>query len=803
MKHRLFQSLSLAVLLGTSVTVSHAQTALYPQLFPLTDVKLGEGPLLRAMQLNDSVLLAYDAGRLMQPYEHEAGIEESGKPFANWVGLDGHVGGHYVSALAIAWASCQDENTRKQLAERLDWCLDRIAKAQQAWENGTDTLMRGYVGGVPRSKEFFTRFASGEIDVVWKWWVPFYNIHKLYAGLRDAWLYAGREDARRMFLRLCDWGVAMTQHLSDEQIEQSLQQEYGGMNEMYADAYAMTGEAKYLKEACRFSHKWLLQGMAGHKSATLDNRHANTQVPKVIGFERVYQQHAHTPASCGGDEAYGEAARFFWQDVVTQRTIAVGGNSINEWFPAAAKYHRFITSAEGVESCNSYNMLKLSECLFMDEHDSCYADFYESTLLNHILSTQHPVTGGYVYFTPARPQHYRVYSQTNQAMWCCVGSGMENHGKYGEFIYTRSVNNDTLWVNLFAASTLNWKARDMVIEQTTSFPYEPVTRIKVQGKGTFALMVRIPWWTQGGFSLSVNGKPLACNAEKGYAVVHRKWKKGDVVEVSLPMNIRVEPLPHAEDYVAVKYGPVLLCAKTDTEDLRGLHADDSRMGHIAAGKQLNIYSAPILLGDRDELQSAIRPVDTGKLTFDFGSYQVLNAEGKRLVLQPFNTLHDSRYMMYWLNVTPEKWQQMQAEAKRQEDSVQAVHARTIDYVQPGRQQSEADHGMLQEKTKQGAAHDERFRQANKGWFEYSMNVGEEQTSRILMVKYWAAERGNATVSVDGTPVLTVESARDEDKFANAQCEIPAALLQGKQTVKVRVTSNGRSLPVYELRIVKP
>ena len=173
MKKRIIRPLFLTLLTAVCTTVCPAQTALYPQLFPLTDVTLGEGPLLRAMMLNDSVLLAYDAGRLMQPYEHEAGIEESGKPFANWTGLDGHVGGHYLSALSIAWASCRDEATKKRLAERLDWCLERINQAQKAWDNGPDTLMHGYVGGVPRSKEFFTRFASGEVDVVWKWWVPF------------------------------------------------------------------------------------------------------------------------------------------------------------------------------------------------------------------------------------------------------------------------------------------------------------------------------------------------------------------------------------------------------------------------------------------------------------------------------------------------------------------------------------------------------------------------------------------------------------------------------------------------------
>lgn len=781
-------------LLACSAGVS--QSRLYPRLFDLTDVELTDGVFKRAMMLNDSVLLAYDAGRLMQPFEHQAGIEESGAAFRNWTGLDGHVGGHYITALAVSYASCRDEAVKRQLGERLDWCLGRLKAVQDKWNVDADNRMHGYIGGVPGSREFFTRYASGEVDVVWKWWVPFYNVHKIFAGLRDAWLYAGREDAREMFIGLCDWGVNIIGGLTDEQIEASLNQEYGGMNEVFADAYQMTGDMKYLEAARKFSHKWLLNGMAAHNASTLDNRHANTQVPKVVGFERVYQQdHA---------SEYGEAARFFWSDVVGERTIAVGGNSINEWFPTKKKYADFITSIEGVESCNSYNMLKLSEDLFLSDGDSRYVDFYEGTLFNHILSTQHPRTGGYVYFTPARPQHYRVYSQVNEDMWCCVGSGMENHGKYGEFVYSHSVGNDSLWVNLFIASRLDWKKRKTVVEQTTMFPYEQSTELKVNGKGSFTLLVRIPEWTDGKFSMTVNGKKADYTTCRGYAAITRKWKRGDVVKVALPMDIRVEPLNNYTDYVAFKYGPILLGARTGQDNLRGLHADDSRMGHIAGGERKNIYTAPMLIGERSRLADALKLVDKEKLIFRIEGYDVHNGGGAPLLLQPFNTIHDSRYMMYWLNVTKEKWARMQAESKAREDSIQALEARTVDYVVTGTQQSEADHFMQQEGTRQGAFNDEYYRQAEDGHFTYRMNPGTEgdESPKSLMLRYWGRDRGMVEASIDGNTVCVLDAKGDSDGFINVEYPLNPDFIKGKKRVEVRLSSKGKGLRVYYLRITK-
>lgn len=292
-----------ALLMAAGAT---AQSKLYPQLFDLDEVTIDSGPFLHAMKLNNKVLLEYDADRLLQPYEKQAGLPESGAAFENWGGdrgLDGHVGGHYLSALAIAWRSCPDAAVKTQLKERMDKFVDRLKDCQDAWDKNENAVMHGYVGGVPHSYDLWTTFAAGDMTEYWASWVPLYNIHKTFAGLRDAWLYGDNETARAMFLRLCDWGVNLISGLTDQQVQDVLGNEHGGINEMFADVYQMTGDEKYLDASKRYAHQWLLSGMANRRSTTIDNVHANTQVPKVIGFERTYQQdHA---------AMYGRAAQFF------------------------------------------------------------------------------------------------------------------------------------------------------------------------------------------------------------------------------------------------------------------------------------------------------------------------------------------------------------------------------------------------------------------------------------------------------------------------------------------------------------
>lgn len=776
-----------------AVVTAKAQSKLHPQLFDLSDVAITEGAFLHAQNLNYRTLLQYDINRLMQPYEKQAGLIESGKAFPSWSGLDGHVGGHYLSALAISYASCQDANTKILIKERLDRFVDRLKDCQDAWDKCDNPSMHGYCGGMPRSLEVWTAFANGDFRKYNNTWAPFYNVHKSMAGLRDAWLYADNETAKDVFLKFCDWGVNLISKLSDSQMQRALNNEPGGINEVFADAYQMTGNETYLKAAKRYAHEKFLNGMANGHTSVLDNVHANTQVPKFIGFERTYQQ-GHSPLS------YGKAAKNFWTNVTRQRSIVIGGNSVGEWFPTEKEYGNFITSREGVESCNTYNMLKLTEDLFADEHDSKYGDFYERALYNHILSSQNPQTGGYVYFTPERPQHYRVYSQVNQAMWCCVGTGMENHGKYMEFAYTHS--KDSLYINLFIPTRLNWKAKGIKLIQETKFPYRPLSRIIIGKGGRFTMLIRHPFWSKG-FKVMVNGVETKADEIKGFLPINRKWKKGDVVEISLPMKVSVEPLENYADYVAFTYGPVVLGAKTGNNDLDGLFADGSAKGHVANGKLYDLYSAPLLIGDRDRLTEAIEMSDADSLHFRINGYYN-DPKWKGLMLEPFAGIHEARYMMYWLNVDSTKWETVKTELEAQEAAAQILDSRTIDYVNTGTQQSETDHDMHQTKSRSGVYNGEYYRTGQQ--FSYQLQTKGKSQGVTLMCRYWGGDKGKYEfdIKINNTTIATEKLEGGADDFVDKEYEIPSPLLEGKTEVRVEFQAkNGKTAgPVYYIRLLK-
>ncbi|MCF0203627.1 MAG: glycoside hydrolase family 127 protein, partial [Bacteroidaceae bacterium] len=544
MKTHFFAACLLAASLG-----ANAQDKLYPNEFPLSQVTLLDGVLLKARDLNIKTLLQYDCDRLMAPYRKEAGLKMKAECYPNWDGLDGHVGGHYLTAMAINAAT-----GNKECRKRMEYIIDEIAECAKANNKKHPEWGKGYMGGMPNSENIWKRFKDGDFSVYNGSWAPFYNLHKMYAGLRDAWLYCGNEKAKGLFLEFCDWAVFITANLSDEQMERMLGNEHGGMNEVIADAYAITGDTKYLDCAKRFSHKRLMVPMSQRQDC-LDNMHANTQVPKAIGFGRI--------AELSGSQDYYTASEYFWETVTGRRSLAFGGNSRREHFPANNACMDFINDIDGPETCNTNNMLKLTEGLHRRNPEARYADYFELATFNHILSSQHPGHGGYVYFTPARPRHYRNYSAPNKAMWCCVGTGMENHGKYGQFIYTHKGN--ALFVNLYAASQLDWKERGIVLRQETGFPYAESSKIKIEkGKGEFSLMVRYPGWVRPGeFKVSVNGQPVeVITGPSSYVSISRKWKKGDEVSIDFPMHSELKYLPNEPQYIAIMHGPILLGMKT-------------------------------------------------------------------------------------------------------------------------------------------------------------------------------------------------------------------------------------------------
>lgn len=778
-----------------SIMTTNAQDKLYADEFPLADVTLTGGPLKAARDLNIKTLLQYDCDRLMAPYRKEAGLTPKAKTYPNWDGLDGHVGGHYLTAMAIN-AATGDEECKK----RMEYIIDEIAECADANDRNHPDWGKGYMGGFPGSEKLWPSFKEGNFGIYFRAWAPFYNLHKMYAGLRDAWLYCGNEKARNLFLRFSDWAVELTSGLSDEQMEQMLGNEHGGMNEVLADAYAISKNQKYLDCAKRFSHKRLLTPMSKRQD-TLDNMHANTQVPKAVGFARI--------AELNGDESYYHAAAFFWDVVTGERSLAFGGNSRREHFPSKEACTDFINDIDGPESCNTNNMLKLTEDLHRRNPEARYADYYELATFNHILSTQHPEHGGYVYFTPARPRHYRNYSAPNEAMWCCVGTGMENHGKYGQFIYTKV--GKALFVNLFVPSELNWKEQGVKLRQETDFPYGEQSKITVtEGKGTFQMMIRYPGWVKPHeFSVSVNGQPVSVvTGPSSYVCIDRKWKKGDVVEFHFPMHSSVAYLPNVPQYVALLHGPILLGMKTGTEDLAHLIADDSRFGQYAGGKKLPISEAPILINDNPEdIAKQLIPVSGKPLHFTL-STQLENAIHNELM--PFFEIHDSRYMMYWLTLSEKGYKDYLDGLAKAERERQILEERTVDKVQPGEQQPETDHKMETDRSNTGNTNDVFWRDARDGhYFSYLMQTNG-LTNLQLQLKYWGVGEWKThefDILVDDVVVKSVNNTGKYriSEFKYEAYDIPEELLKGKTQVRVKfVAKPGKQIgEIYEVRLLKP
>ncbi len=791
---KIFSIILLILLAFTFSNLLDAQNKLYSNEFPLQDVQLLDGPFKHARDLNIKVLLEYDVDRLLAPYLKEAGLQPKGESYKNWEGLDGHIGGHYLTAMAMN-AATGDTECKK----RMEHMISEIKACQEANAKNNPDWGVGYAGGVPNSKNIWPSFKNGEFRTFRSAWVPWYNLHKMFAGLRDAWLYAENKDAKEIFLKFCNWAIDITSNLSDEQMQSMLDTEHGGMNEIFTDAYQITGEEKYLTAAKRFSHRMLLDAMAADID-NLDNKHANTQVPKAIGFQRI--------AELSKDPNYAEAGRFFWETVTGNRTLAFGGNSRREHFPSVSSCIDFVNDVEGPESCNSYNMLKLTEDLFRMNPSVKYVDYYERALYNHILSIQHPEHGGYVYFTPARPRHYRVYSAPNEAMWCCVGSGMEDHGKYNQFIYAHA--NDSLYLNLFVASELNWKEKGVRVKQETQFPYEEKTKLTItEGSSDFTLMVRYPSWVKdGALTITVNGKKIKFNSHpSSFIPIDRNWNNGDEVHITVPMHTSVEKMPNVPNYFAFLHGPILLAAKTGAEDLQGLVADDSRWGHIAHGEKLPVDKAPIIIeDDLSKIGEKLIPVENKPMHFKTPDFKMVN--WINIEFEPFFQIHDSRYMMYWMALSNSAYQAYLDSLAILEKERLDLQNRTVDFVAPGEQQPEADHAMETSRSNSGNFQDEFWRDArNEGYFSYRLATKGE-TNVSLIVRYWGAEWGNRKfdISIDDEKLISEDNTGrwNLSSFQEVEYSIPDSMVNGKDYIRVKFQAQPRNTAgaVYYIRLVK-
>lgn len=755
------------------------------QLFKLSEVSLLESPFKAAEQTDLKYMLQLEPDKLLAPFLREAGLRPKAESYGNWesAGLDGHTAGHYLSALAQMYASTGNAECKK----RLDYMVGELARCQQKNNDG-------YVGGVPGGNRMWLLVKTGDFSEYNKKWVPWYNLHKLFAGLRDCYLLAGNKQAKDVFIKLTDWAYNELEGLSTEQVQQMLAAEHGGMNEVCADAAAITGDNKYRLLAEKFCHHAILSPLTRNQDK-LSGLHANTQIPKVIGFERIFE--------LSDDSAYHHAARFFWSTVKNNRSISIGGNSVREHFNPAGNFATMLESEQGPETCNSYNMLKLTRMLFMRDPRAEYIEFYERLLYNHILSSQHPQRGGFVYFTPIHPHHYRVYSTADESFWCCVGSGMENHGKYGELIYTHT---DTdVYVNLFIPSVLNWKEKGIRLIQHTKFPESEKSdlSLRLDRPSRFSIYIRKPEWVKGNaFTVIVNNQAVQhAHSTAEYIQLNRTWKTGDRITVILPMKNTVEHLPDHSPWVSFLHGPVVLASATDTMDLAGLRGDSSRWGHIALGPFYPLSKAPLLLKEGGDLADALQPVNKDALTFSLGG-RIVQPAFKNLLLIPFYKVHDTRYVLYWPVTSKDSIGQKERELEMLDERYVKYANRTVDVVAPGEQQPETDHALSFEQSATGVFGNWHWRSAS-GYFSYSMRMTPAVKS--LYIAYNGKEKDrDFDVYIDDIKIAHVKLDQSgTDDLVSKEYSVPEQLKANKKVIIKFVASPGsQTASIYDVRLLQ-
>ena len=596
------------------------------QPFPLSQVRLLDSPFRDAMLRDGNYLLSLDTDRLLYTFRVNAGLPVSAQPYGGWEDLKcelrGHTAGHYLSACSLMYAGTGDVRFKQRVAT----IVAGLAECQNAL--ATNGSHAGYLSAFPES--FIDRVEQRKSV-----WAPWYTLHKIMAGLLDANQLAGNARALEVLTNMANWVEFRVDNLSEEKMQASLETEFGGMNEVLANLYGVTGNADYLKTAVAFNQKKILDPLAAGQDK-LDRLHANTQIPKIIGAARQFE--------LTGEQRDADIAKFFWERVALHRSFVIGGDSDREHFFSVNDFSNHL-SAETCESCNTYNMLKLTRHIFEWSPDAVTMDFYERALYNDILASQDPEQGMFVYLMSLKPGHFKTYSTPENSFWCCVGTGMENHAKYGDTIYFHG--DGSLYVNLFIPSELSWPEKNLIVRQETKFPESGTTRLnfKTDAPVQIALKIRWPAWADK-ISVRVDGKKQKISGGPGsYFTLNREWKNGDQVEIQLPMKLHAEPLPGTTNIVALLYGPIVLAGELGTNGMPNPYAKDQR-------DQVKVPDpkVPVLVADTSSLLKHVKPTDEPLV------YRTKNlGKPDDVTLIPFYKTHHERYSVYWNVVSKADW----------------------------------------------------------------------------------------------------------------------------------------------------
>jgi uncharacterized protein len=778
--------------MATSAQATTPARAVVPQKarpLPLSDVRVTGGPLEHAQDLDGQYLLSLEVDRMMAFLRKSAGLEPKAQGYGGWDGpgrqLTGHIAGHYLSGVSLMYASTGDERFK----QRADYLVSELKAVQ-------DKQGDGYIGaqadkdgvdGKIRFQELSRGIIkSGGFDLNGLW-SPWYVVHKIFAGLRDAYRYAGNRTALDVEVKYAAWVESIVSPLDDEQTQRMLNTEFGGMNEVLADLYADTGNRRWLALADHFDHRAVVDPLS-RREDILAGKHGNTLVPKLLG---TLVQYEYT-----GSQRDGTAAKFFWDQVVLHHSFATGGHGRNEYFGEADKLNDMI-EGRTAETCNVYNLIKMARALFALEPDIRYADFHERALFNHILGSIDPSDGAMCYMVPVGQGVSREYQNMTQSFTCCVGSGMESHALHGDGIYYEGPNR--LWVNLYVPSVARWRTADATITAETTFPDGDAASLTFTLKTpkTFTLALRRPYWAGAGFSVKVNGTPVAnLSAPDTYVEVNRTWKTGDIVALVLPKTLREEPLPDNPNRVALMWGPLVLAG--DLGPIQRRHRADEEEDPIPP------KSVPALVAAGRPIESWLKPVPGKPATF--------RTEGvgrdRDVELVPFYELQRRTYSAYWDLYTPAQWKLHAADIRAAQEKQRRLEDATFGFAQPGQMQAERDANYQGEHATPTQASG-RFGRRGTGWF--SMDVAVDPAQPVtLIVTYAGDERANRTfdILIDGTRLVSqaVERRSPEKNigFFDIEYKLPAGLTKGKQKVIVRFQATGGNelAAVYGIRAVR-
>ncbi|MCX7799274.1 MAG: glycoside hydrolase family 127 protein [Fimbriimonadales bacterium] len=723
--------------------------------FDLADVRLTGGPFLEAQKVHADYLKRLEPDRLLARFRERAGLKPKAQGYGGWeaMGVSGHSLGHYLSAISAMGRATGDPEFHR----RVRAIVDELAECQKA--RGT-----GYVAAIPDEERLWNEIRRGEIrsqgfDLNGVW-VPWYTLHKLFAGLLDAHRLAGSRKALQVARGLADWAIDVTRNLTDEQWQRMLACEHGGMNESLAELYARTKDVRYLQLARKFHHRAILDPLAAGRDI-LPGKHANTQFPKLLGLATLH--------NLTGEPSDRKAVEFFWQTVVRHHTYAIGGNSDHEYFgPPDRLADRLSTNS--CETCNTYNMLKLTQRVFEWRPSAEAMDYAERALWNHMLASTNYEDGGVTYYVSLQPGTARSYNRPFSDFTCCVGTGMENHARYGWYLYGHE-GGGRLYVHQFVPSTLRFRQAALSFRLDADLPRSGRVRLTVTegGPRRLEVLVRHPAWAKAPLRLLVNGREAAVSPQAGaYVAVAREWRAGDVLQFDLPLEPRIEPTPDNPNRFAVLYGPVVLAA-----DL---------------GRGPALERIPVLVTGGSPVSEWLRRQPGSQLSFR----TVAVGRPEDLTLRPFYELVHERTIVYFDGFTEAQWVEREEAYRAEERRKAELAARTVDELRIGEMQPERDHGLTGENTSAGEAMGRKWRHATDGgWFEFALRV-DPQIRCELLVTYWGADSGGREfdILVDGAKVATERlDGRFGRRFVDVAYPIPAELTQGKDLVRVRFAAH--------------